>query len=414
MEPQASLLVVDDSAFNRDMLSRRLQRRGYAVDVAAGGREALELVGAKRYDVILLDLVMPDIGGLDVLRTIRETRTAAELPVIIATAKHDSEDIVEGLNAGANDYITKPLDMAVVLARVQTQLSLKHAVEQIRELERTLESRNAALEHANASLTAANARMERDIASASRIQQAMLPAAPVVSDRVNVGWLFRPSAEIAGDALNVFQFDDDRVGFYVLDVVGHGIAAALLSVAVSRMLSPVPDSFLVRRESNGTGYRLLPPAAVGDELNRRFPWDRATEQFFTLVYGMLDVATGKLTFISAGHPPPIVLARDAASAVIVTGDYGLPVGVEERPYVEHTLQLAPGDRVYCYSDGFTEAMTADHRPFTTQRVLDCIADARGKPLDASLEHLWQAVEAWSAGKALDDDASIVALEVSPQ
>src|SRR5688500_10259329 len=125
MEPLGSLLVVDDSEANRDMLSRRLQRRGYAVSTAGGGREALELVRANRYDVILLDLMMPDIDGMQVLRTLRETWSPAELPVILATAKDESADIVEGLKAGANDYVTKPLDMPVVTARVQTQVMLK-------------------------------------------------------------------------------------------------------------------------------------------------------------------------------------------------------------------------------------------------------------------------------------------------
>ena len=99
------------------MLSRRLERRGFRVTTAAGGKEALELIGHNTFDIVLLDLVMPDIGGLQVLRTVRESWSAADLPVIIATAKDESEDIVEGLKAGANDYITKPLDLPVVLAR---------------------------------------------------------------------------------------------------------------------------------------------------------------------------------------------------------------------------------------------------------------------------------------------------------
>ena len=414
MEPQASLLVVDDSELNRDMLSRRLQRRGYSVDTAAGGREALDLVAAKRYDLILLDLVMPDMGGLEVLGILRKTWPPAELPVIIATAKDESDDVVAGLEAGANDYVTKPLDMPVVFARVQTQLTTKQAVEQIKRLERTLEQRNAALEQANASLSAANVRMERDLLSASRIQQAMLPAAPVVSERVSSAWLFRPCAEVAGDALNVFQLDDDHIGFYVLDVVGHGMPAALLSVAVSRVLSPGPDSFLVRRRPDGPGYRLLPPGAVGDELNRRFPWDRATEQFFTLVYGVLHVPSGELTFVNAGHPQPVVVNDAAAAAQIVPGESGLPVGVEERPYVEHRMRLEPGDRLYCYSDGFTDAMNHEDRPFSTLRLLECLGATRDKALDESLEQVWKAVEAWSGDIALQDDASIVALEVAPR
>ena len=181
-DTEASLLVVDDSDANRDMLSRRLQRRGYAVTAAAGGREALELIAKHRYDLILLDIVMPDVNGLKVLQTLRQTWSAADLPVIIATAKDESGNVVDGLKAGANDYVTKPLDLPVVLARVQTHLSLKRAVDQIKQLEQHLEQQNqdleasnAKLEAANRKLASANQRMQLDLGAAARIQEAMLP-----------------------------------------------------------------------------------------------------------------------------------------------------------------------------------------------------------------------------------------------
>ena len=344
-EPAASLLVVDDSEANRDMLSRRLERRGYRVATASGGREALELIARNRYDVILLDLVMPDIGGLQVLRTLRETWSTADLPVIIATAKDESDDIVEGLKAGANDYVTKPLDLPVVLARIQTQL-LKRAVDQIRQLEQRLESRNQDLEAANRDLSAANDRMQRDLRAAARIQEAMLPASLPVSTDATFAWLFRPCAEVAGDSLNIFQLDDDHVGLYVLDVVGHGAAAALLSVAVSRLLSPTPDSFLLRPLEGAEGYRLLPPAEVAVQLGRRFPWDSTTEQFFTLLYGVLNLRTREFRFVCAGHPSPIHLPRDSAEPRMLTGPGALPIGLAEETYEEQVVALQPGDRLY--------------------------------------------------------------------
>ena len=129
VEDVVSLLVVDGTEANRDMLSRRLIRKGFAVTCAAGGREALERIAAERYDLILLDLVMPDMDGMDVLRTIRETRSAAELPVIITSAKDATSNVIAGLEVGANDYLTKPLDFAIVKARVRAQVKLKRAVE---------------------------------------------------------------------------------------------------------------------------------------------------------------------------------------------------------------------------------------------------------------------------------------------
>jgi eukaryotic-like serine/threonine-protein kinase len=134
-----SILVVDDNEANRDILARRLKNCGYVVDTAAGGREALEAVEQRRFDLLLLDVMMPEISGFEVLEKLRETRSVADLPVIMATALDASEDVVKALKLGANDYVTKPLDFAVVLARVSTQLSLKRAKDQVVELNKSLE-----------------------------------------------------------------------------------------------------------------------------------------------------------------------------------------------------------------------------------------------------------------------------------
>jgi adenylate cyclase len=136
------LLVVDDEETNRDMLSRRLERRGYSVAIAEDGRQALEMITTQTFDLVLLDIMMPGINGLDVLRSLRARYTAADLPVIMATAKDQSSDVVEALHLGANDYVTKPFDFPVVLARLQTQLSLKRAMDEIQRLAKQLELRN--------------------------------------------------------------------------------------------------------------------------------------------------------------------------------------------------------------------------------------------------------------------------------
>jgi adenylate cyclase len=140
--PRGALLVVDDDGMNRDMLGRRLERRGYSVASAADGQRALAMLDTQTFDLVLLDIMMPGISGLEVLRRLRERHAMADLPVIMTTAKDQSSDIVEALQLGANDYVTKPLDFPVVLARVETQLSLKRAKEQIQQLAEQLELRN--------------------------------------------------------------------------------------------------------------------------------------------------------------------------------------------------------------------------------------------------------------------------------
>jgi class 3 adenylate cyclase/CheY-like chemotaxis protein len=141
-EISGHVLVVDDNEMNRDMLSRRLSARGYTVTIAVAGQAALDLLASQRFDAVLLDIMMPGITGIDVLSRVRQSKSESDLPVIMVTARDATEDVVEALRLGANDYVTKPLDFPVVLARLRTQLTLKRQKDEIRRLAEGLEIRN--------------------------------------------------------------------------------------------------------------------------------------------------------------------------------------------------------------------------------------------------------------------------------
>ena len=397
------ILVVDDTPANRDMLSRRLARHGYDVDVAPDGESALRLLEQRPFDLVLLDVMMPGINGLDVLRAVRLTRAATQLPIIMATAKDSSHDIVGALELGASDYVTKPLDFPVVLARVRTQLALKKSVEQIRDLEKDLERRNAELQ-------AFATQMRADLDAAAKVQAALLPAAEPNIPGYRSGWRFVPSAWLAGDILNAFPLDDRHVGLYLLDVSGHGVAASLLSVTVSRFLSPArdPASLLWRREEGTSRYQLQPPAKVAARLCERFPFDGITGQYFTLVYGLLDLQTHRLRYISAGHPGVIHVPRNGASKIVEAAGY--PIGVVDEPYEEYEIEIAPGDRFYLYSDGVPEALDDADTPFGHQRLLAQLDATRNQTLDDSLSSLLQRIDRWRGRRHVHDDVSVLAVE----
>lgn len=141
-EQSGRILVVDDNLNNVDMLSRRLQRTGYDVSGVTGGKEAIESIAANHFDLVILDIMMPGVNGIEVLEHIRKTSSVSELPVIMATAKDQSEDIVDAMMSGANDYVTKPIDFPVLVARIRTQLALKHANDENQRLLIQLEGRN--------------------------------------------------------------------------------------------------------------------------------------------------------------------------------------------------------------------------------------------------------------------------------
>jgi sigma-B regulation protein RsbU (phosphoserine phosphatase) len=359
---------------------------------------------------VLLDIMMVGLNGLEVLRALRSRHSATQLPVIMTTARGESEDIVEALKLGANDYVTKPIDFPVLLARIQTQLALKHAVERIIRLEENLTVRNGELERANTQLGAANARMKHDLAAAARIQEAFLPQELPRLAGVSFSWVFRPCEQLAGDMLNVFPLDEDHLGLYVLDVSGHGVAAALLSVTLSHLLSPRrdPSSVLIQTGDGNGGERLVPPAEVADLLNARFPWDPATEQFFTILYGVLHLRTGEFRYVSAGHPAAVYLPRAGEPSLLEKPS--LPVGIGPGGYREHALALKPGDRLYLYTDGLVEALSPKREAFGKERLLAALAQGRAAALKEGLSELWRAVERWCGEPAHKDDISILALE----
>ncbi len=401
-----SVLVVDDDANNRDLLSRRLRRMGYEAEVGHDGQHALALIGERHFDVILLDVMMPGLDGFEVLKILREHHAATDLPVIMATAKDDSEDVIHALGLGANDYVTKPLDFPVVVARIQTQISLKRAVEQVRQLERRLAERNIDLEEANA-------RMSRDLRAAARIQEALLPRSSPDVPRLNFSWAFRPCDELAGDGLSAIKLDDHRVALYVLDVSGHGVASSLMSVSVGRLLSPPSDasSILVKGGDGPDRLEPLPPAEVAAKLNRMFPFEVSTEQYFTFVYGLLDGLTGDFRYTLAGHPGPVLLPAEGKAKILPGRGYPIGLADGPKPYNEWGIRLNPGDRLYLYSDGIPEAVSPEGVPFGNERMLEKMEAGRLEPLCGVVNELVAEIEAWSGVTRVRDDLSVLAVEV---
>ncbi len=406
----ASVLVVDDDLSNRESLSRRLLRRGYDVATAAGGQEALTLIEERDFDVILLDVMMPGMNGLEVLEQIRLTHPLTELPVVMATAKDASEDLVSAFGLGANDYVTKPLDFAVVLARIQTQVAMKQAVTRALELERSLRERNVELESANARLRMAAERTASELRAAAEVQSAFLPKPSPHIAGVKCDWAFQPCQELAGDSLNVISLDDTHVGFYVLDVSGHGVAASLLAVAATRLLSTMgsTDSLLLDPGPAGGPPQPADPAKVAGRLNERLPWNDATRQFLTLCYGTLDTQIGRFAYTSAGHPPAVYIPLGKAPRLLAGS--GLPIGLAEEAYDRHELQLQPGDRVFMYSDGVTEAMNSSSDLFGSDRLLAALQRGAKVDLEQSVKLLMDEICAWQGNAASRDDASALAFE----
>lgn len=262
------------------------------------------------------------------------------------------------------------------------------------------------------SLQEANNRMKRDLMAAARIQQALLPTKCPIVPGTGFAWIYRPCDELAGDCLNVFRLDEHTVGMYILDVSGHGVPAALLSVTLSRVLSPLPDqsSLLKRRIDAAPGYCIVSPAQVAEQLNRLFPMDSVNEQYFTFLYALLNVQTKTLRFVSAGHPGLVHLP--ANEKPVVHESTGFAIGwFDDAVFKEVEVPLAAGDRVYFYSDGLTESANGEHQQFGTQRLLSAIDQLRRLPLTHAATQIVETIADWTGHTPATDDLSLLALEI---
>jgi PAS domain S-box-containing protein len=269
-----------------------------------------------------------------------------------------------------------------------------------------------ALQTANRKLEAAGERMKRDVAAAAAVQRALLPPALPRIHGVNMAWTFRPCEELAGDTLNVFLLDDHRVALYILDVSGHGVASSLLSVTLSHLLSAVPEqSLLYQPVGDGTGsFRVAAPAQVAARLNKRFPFDPRTAQYFTMFYGVLDTGTHEIRYVSAGHVDPVYVPVGAPPQILEAG--GVPIGLF--PHLtcpEQVLKMEPGDRLYLLTDGVIEAENDAEQEFGVQRLREELERNRSLPLSDSLTAVVACAERWCAPSAMADDVSILAVEI---
>ncbi|HEX2475170.1 MAG TPA: SpoIIE family protein phosphatase [Lacipirellulaceae bacterium] len=395
----AGILIVDDTPANLQVLAGMLKERGYKVRPVPSGKLALLAAGRDPPDLILLDINMPEMNGYEVCEHLKADERLKGIPVIFISALTEQLDKVKAFAIGGVDYITKPFQMEELHARVETHLKLRRL-----QIE---------LEETNAQLAKANGRMSRDLKAAAKIQETFLPRNVPRIPGTDFAWTYHPCDELGGDGLNVIPLGDGKVGFYILDVSGHGVASALLSVTLSRLLSPPsePSSILIRNGDDSDRFDIIPPAEVAATLNRLFPFDSATKQFATMIYGILNAASGEFRYVSAGHPGPVHLPCGADPVMLEC--QGFPIGMTDDAYEECSVRLGTGDRLYLYTDGIPEAMDPAGMQFGDARLLEAISKARSEPLQQGIDSLLAKIARWHGSERPHDDISIVAVEVPP-
>ena len=271
-------------------------------------------------------------------------------------------------------------------------------------------SAEAELIVAKQEVESANERMKKDLETAAQVQQALLPVAAPEVQGIRFAWAFRPCTELAGDLLNVYRLGKNLVGLYVLDVSGHGVPAALMSVAVNRLLAPIPGPSAVYSKGQDNGYEIAGVVEVANRLNEFFPFDTRTGQYFTLLYGLLDTASGLFRYVLAGHPGPVLVSETGSPQQFTAG--GPPLGLLPNPsWEEQTISLSAGDRLYIVTDGLIEAESQDGEMLGTDRLVRSLTATRRLPLSDTVQAVLDGTSEWVGGRDLADDATMLALEM---
>lgn len=389
-QPQ-SVLIVDDALLYRMLLAGLLRQWGYKIFEAENGEQALALLAQETVSLVISDWEMPVMDGLTLCSEIRQRVVDRYIYVIVLTARDSVEDLRVGFAAGADDFLPKPVNQVELQARL-------HAGERILRLEASLASKNR---HLREALT----QIEQDLQAAATLQRSILPPHHLRQGDYFADWLFMPSAWVSGDLFHLFPLKEQAVGFYCVDVAGHGVTAAMMSVAVARQFlhGRTVDPFLF------DGSAITPPAQVVRILNERFCAQHPeVTSYFTMVYGVIDRHSGEGRLCQAGHPTPLIVS--AAGEAREVGEGGPPVGLlDHLDWEETAFHLAPGERLCLYSDGISECENAQGQMFGAARLETLLAALHGHSLAALLEAVEQSLSQWrgTAASAADDISLLV-------
>lgn len=394
------VLIVDDSRMQRSILRATLLRAGYQVAEAESGEEALALCSRDDHDLVLSDWVMPGMSGLEFCRAFRALPREHYGYFILLTSKSDKADIALGLDMGADDFLTKPVSGPELRARLA-------AGERILRMEHELTEKNRLLGATLAKVQSLNDAVTRDLIEAAALQQSLLRERHRTFGSAEVSLLLRPSGHVGGDLVGFFPINARRVGLFAIDVSGHGIASAMMTARLAGYLSGNSPSQNVALIETDLGiYDARDPADLAAHLNDLVLREMQSSNYLTLVYADVDLVSGLVRLVQAGHPSPVVQRRGGLIEFHGTG--GFPIGlVAEAGWETLELTLHPGDRLLLMSDGMLELTNvagAQLGEAGLEKLLVDLTDQRGPAL---LEALQWGLDAWAAGEPEDDMSGVL-------
>ncbi|MDA9207303.1 SpoIIE family protein phosphatase [Octadecabacter sp.] len=383
------IIVAEDSELQRLYLCSLINGLGFEALEAEDGRVALDLVKTTNAQIVISDIEMPNLDGIDLTRKVRELELGYYVHVIMVTGADETEVRDEALKAGADDFITKGSSTAMLKARVRTATRLITHAAELAERTRVLKETNE--------------QIQADLHAAATAQRQLLPDLQEDIMGFRIASAFVPSAIVSGDMFGCFPISETKLGFYAVDVSGHGIHASLLSVAIGHLITPA--YFRTQTMSAGSNPD---PATLVTSLNDRFSASE-NDDYFTMFCGIIETTTGHLDYCQAGYPSPYYVDQSGTAEPV--GDGGFPVGmIPTATYQNNTHQLAAGGTLIICSDAACEAESPAQEPFGNNRVRMVAATTPSAGVEEIPTNMVGALDAWRAGKPLEDDLTVVAIK----
>jgi phosphoserine phosphatase RsbU/P len=364
------ILVIDDDSVIRLVIKKALQNQGYEVILATNGQDGIEQAQQLHPAMIICDWIMPVVDGLEVCRQVRANPDLSTTFFILLTARGGVADRIQGLNTGADDFLSKPIDVGELQARVRAGLRLH-------QLSQDLQSQKQLL--------------EAELAEAAIYMRSLLPLP--MRGNVAIDARFIPSRQLGGDCFDYFWLDPDYLVMYLLDVSGHGLGAALPSSLILNILrlQSLPD------------VNFYQPHDVLRALNESFQMSKQNDKYFTIWYGVYNQTKRQLTFASAGHPPAVLVLPNKDTLRLRTAN--LPIGMlNEATFVSDRQTIPKDSTLYIFSDGVYDINQPDLPPWGLNEFADTLVT-----LDATLnlDDVLDEIQKLIGIETFEDDLSLL-------